>query len=95
VDKLHIFTEKQESQGKLKKHRITQEVQYEAALFVGSTRPGYLRNVKSSFLWVTRRLRIVSASLLETGFLYSSLNLFRILFFSERQLSGERLEYIL
>ena len=66
-----------------------------ALLFVGSTRPGYLRNVKSSFLWVTSRLRIVSASLMETGFLYSSLNLFRMLFLSEHQLSGENLEYIL
>ena len=66
-----------------------------ALLFVGSTRPGYLRNVKSSFLWVTSRLRIVSASLCEIGFLYSSLNLFRMPFLSEHHCSGERLEYIL
>jgi len=66
-----------------------------ALLFVGSTIPGYLRNVKSSFLWVTSRLRIVSASLWEIGFLYSSLNLFKMPFFSEHHCSGERLENIL
>ena len=66
-----------------------------ALLFVGSTIPGYLRKVKSSFLCAASRLRIVSASLWEIGFLYSSLNLFRMPFFSEQNCSGERLEYIL
>lgn len=57
-------------------------------LFVGSI-SGYLRNVKSSFLCVMSRLRIVSDSLCETGFEYSFLNLRRMSFLSERQRSGD------
>ena len=59
-----------------------------AKLFVGFTE-GYLRKMKSSFLKVIRRFRILSDSWCDNGaFWYNFLNLLSMVFLPERNSSG-------
>lgn len=66
-----------------------------ARLFVGSIISGYLRNVKISCLCVISRLRIVSASLWDSGFEYSFLNRLNMSFLPERHCSAVNPGYCL
>ena len=63
-----------------------------AGLFVGGI-CGYLRKTNSSFLWVMRRLRMLSVSWCSSSLLlYSFLNRCIISFFSERHSSSVNME---